>query len=170
MDRRWPISAKGILLRGERVLLLGNERDEWELPGGHVEPGESPEEALVREWQEETGLAVRVERLVDAAFYTPLAHQSVMLLFYHVTEAEAGKEVRLSNEHRGLLWAMIAELPANLPSVYERAVRKSHPASLAERVGIDVVQRLGRDRGRRLERLKVPGAMEPRIGVGEGGQ
>ena len=32
----------------------------WEFPGGRVEPGETPEQAVVREFAEETGLAVRV--------------------------------------------------------------------------------------------------------------
>jgi len=33
-DARWPVSVKGVILDGDRVVLLRNERDEWELPGG----------------------------------------------------------------------------------------------------------------------------------------
>jgi 8-oxo-dGTP diphosphatase len=36
----------------------------WSLPGGRVEPGETDAEALVREMEEETGLAVRAGRLI----------------------------------------------------------------------------------------------------------
>jgi len=50
------------------VLLVkrGNEPDRgrWSLPGGRVEPGEQPQDAVVREVLEETGLAVDVVELV----------------------------------------------------------------------------------------------------------
>ena len=40
----YPVSIKGVLIRDGRVLLVHNERDEWELPGGRIEPGEAPEQ------------------------------------------------------------------------------------------------------------------------------
>ncbi|MEO2019843.1 MAG: NUDIX domain-containing protein [Fuerstiella sp.] len=54
----------------ENVLLV-KRRDVpiWVLPGGGIDPGESPEQAAVREVQEESGLEVRIVRKV--AVYTP---------------------------------------------------------------------------------------------------
>ena len=50
----YPVSVKGVLLApsGEVVLLL-NEREEWELPGGRIELGESSVECLAREIRED---------------------------------------------------------------------------------------------------------------------
>lgn len=64
------VACVGAIIRNDtgRVLLVrrANEpgRGLWSLPGGRVEPGEAEEAAVVREVLEETGLEVRVERLV----------------------------------------------------------------------------------------------------------
>jgi 8-oxo-dGTP diphosphatase len=53
-----------------RLLLIKRGHDpgagRWSLPGGHVEPGETDEQAVVREILEETGLTVTCERLVGS--------------------------------------------------------------------------------------------------------
>jgi len=51
-----------------RVLLVKEnyDRRRWSLPGGAVEPGESDEEAAIRECMEETGVVVRVDELVGS--------------------------------------------------------------------------------------------------------
>jgi ADP-ribose pyrophosphatase YjhB (NUDIX family) len=46
---RFPVSTKGVILKDSKVILLKNERDEWELPGGKLKIGESPEICLSRE-------------------------------------------------------------------------------------------------------------------------
>jgi 8-oxo-dGTP pyrophosphatase MutT (NUDIX family) len=61
----FPVSIKGVLVEAGRVVLLENERDEWELPGGRLEPGEAPETCLVREFAEELGAVVEVARIID---------------------------------------------------------------------------------------------------------
>ena len=60
--------AGAVIFDGPRILLVQRGRQpamgQWSVPGGHVEPGESPAEAAVRETFEETGLRVRVVRHV----------------------------------------------------------------------------------------------------------
>lgn len=57
--------ATAVVIDGAGRLLLGQRADNgrWALPGGGVDPGEQPAEAVVREVYEETGVHVAVERL-----------------------------------------------------------------------------------------------------------
>jgi hypothetical protein len=54
--RAFPVSVKGVTVQAGKVLLLENERDEWELPGGKLELGEDPADCVVREIGEVPGL------------------------------------------------------------------------------------------------------------------
>lgn len=62
----FTLGAFGIIFDEQGRVLLCHRRDMdvWNLPGGGVESGELPIEAVIREVQEETGLDVAVERLV----------------------------------------------------------------------------------------------------------
>ncbi len=60
------VGVEGVVFDEAGRMLLTQRRDLpfWCLPGGRVDPGETPMEAVVREVAEETGLAVEMERLV----------------------------------------------------------------------------------------------------------
>lgn len=64
-----PISVKGIVFEDDKIWLRKNERNEWELPGGKLDEGEQPEETVIREMEEELGLKVSVNKLIDAYLY-----------------------------------------------------------------------------------------------------
>lgn len=61
-----PISVKGVIFEKNSVWLRKNERKEWELPGGKIEKGEQPTEALKREIYEELGFLIEVENIIDS--------------------------------------------------------------------------------------------------------
>jgi 8-oxo-dGTP pyrophosphatase MutT (NUDIX family) len=65
----FPVSVKGVAVQGGKVLLLENERSEWELPGGKLELGEDPPDCLVREIGEESGWTVMAGALLDCWQY-----------------------------------------------------------------------------------------------------
>ena len=64
-----PISCKGIVFEDGRVWLRQNERGEWELPGGKLDPGEQPAETVAREMHEELGVIVEVGQPVSNYLY-----------------------------------------------------------------------------------------------------
>jgi ADP-ribose pyrophosphatase YjhB (NUDIX family) len=117
------ISIKGVLIEDGAVLLLENERGEWELPGGRPESGEDPGLCLAREFAEELGAEIAVGPVVDCWNYEVLPGRHVMILTYRVIRAGPGA-LRVSAEHRRFGWfalGVIDGLP--LPEGYRRSIR-----------------------------------------------
>jgi 8-oxo-dGTP pyrophosphatase MutT (NUDIX family) len=105
-----------------RIPLLRNERDEWELPGGKAEPGESLEDTARREASEELGLDLGALTLAHAWVYeiTPLRH--VLVIAYAATYS--GVQIpRYSNEHEALELFRPEEIKAlRMPEPYKTAI------------------------------------------------
>ena len=120
---RFPVSVKGVIIRGGNVVLLRNERDEWELPGGKLELSESPENCLAREIAEELQLAIEPQEMLDSWVYTIVPGVHVLVLTYGCRESSRVEAV-LSDEHRELRWFPLAEVDAlRMPEGYKASVR-----------------------------------------------
>src|SRR6478609_9344019 len=79
---QYPTSIKGVVIHDGCVLLLLNERGEWDLPGGRLDPGEDHRAALIREVREEAGLSVEVCALVDEHLFEVLPRRFVRIVAY----------------------------------------------------------------------------------------
>ena len=88
--------AAGYLVRDGKVLLAHhNEFDKWVPPGGHIDPDETPTEAVVREFQEETGLVVEVISTSPPAFAGDSNSTPIPLPFHMDTEVEGFDSPRI---------------------------------------------------------------------------
>lgn len=121
---RFPVSVKGIVVRGDAVVLVRNRRDEWELPGGKLEIGETPERCVAREIEEELQLDVEPAALVDNWVYAIAADTQVLVLTYGCTERTERAAV-LSDEHTRLEWIALADVAGlHMPDGYKTSIAR----------------------------------------------
>lgn len=122
MARHYPVSIKGVAIVENKVVLLKNERDEWELPGGKLEAEEVPERCCEREILEETGLQSRVSTLLDCWVYR-IFSVDVVIITYGCQVTSSSAALQLSNEHKELrLFARDGLQAIPIPQGYLRAI------------------------------------------------
>jgi 8-oxo-dGTP pyrophosphatase MutT (NUDIX family) len=121
--RAFPVSVKGVLIRDGRVLLLKNEREEWELPGGKLELGEEPPVCVAREITEETGLPVTTGPILDAWQYHIREGRDVLIVTYGC-HPEGSQSPTLSNEHKEVGFFTQAEVgDLDMPAGYKHSIQ-----------------------------------------------
>lgn len=79
----------------------------WEFPGGKIEPGETAEQCIVRECQEELGVTLNVEQELTDVVYT-YPDRTVHLHFF-LTQVIGGQLQR--KEHNAFAWITPDEIP-----------------------------------------------------------
>jgi len=87
------IVVAGVLCREGKLLIgqrMPNDRHglKWEFPGGKVEPGETPKEALVRELREELGVECTIGRELARYEHVTKGKGPLLLLFMQVERCE----------------------------------------------------------------------------------
>jgi 8-oxo-dGTP diphosphatase len=93
----------------------------WEFPGGKMEAGESPEETLIRELQEELGITVKAACLAPLSFASHRYADFHLLMPLYICRRWEG--LPQSREHQALKWLRPKELtdypmpPADMPLV-----------------------------------------------------
>jgi 8-oxo-dGTP diphosphatase len=113
MSTMWGLSVRGICEHGDKVLLLkirpnsAHNAGKWEIPGGKIKKCEFFDEALKREYMEETGLEVDVVSLYNfvrhdyTACKTSEEIKSIQLIMKVTCESD---EVVISEEHGDYGW------------------------------------------------------------------
>lgn len=86
----------------------------WVLPGGGIDPGESPEEAAVREGVEETGYQLKLVRKV--AEYSPLNHLTKRTHYFEL--AITGGDAQTGDETKAIAFYPPESLPKAVPPFY----------------------------------------------------
>lgn len=105
--------AAALIVRGGEVLICQRRPDQpmglqWEFPGGKIEPGESPEQALARELNEELGIKASVGARVTHIRHNYRHGGAVDLQFFAVHEFTGELENRIFQQFR---WVRLEDLP-----------------------------------------------------------
>jgi 8-oxo-dGTP diphosphatase len=127
-------SVASILFEDNKVLLI-QRRDipVWVLPGGGIDPGETPEAAACREMEEETGCRVEIVRKI--ALYFPKNRLAKLTHFYEV-KLKSGF-LKTGNETLDLQFFALDALPKHLPPPYAHWIADAaarHPEVLKKEV------------------------------------
>ncbi|MBN2131658.1 MAG: NUDIX domain-containing protein [Sedimentisphaerales bacterium] len=114
MSRKPLVVAPKVMVRNPDGLYLFLRRSQasrhfagkWEMPGGKTDPGETVEDCLVREAREETGLDIRLARVMGAA---EGGTETYRLAYLFIEGIPKESDVTLSGEHDAYRWVSVAE-------------------------------------------------------------
>jgi mutator protein MutT len=128
-----PISIKGIVFDNGKIWLRKNERGEWELPGGKIDPGEQPSETVVRELKEELGFDTETVKIIDVHIYTiNIQHKNntVLVITYLcklVSKTGQFEEFGESGKTEFQAFSMSEVNKLNMPEFYKNSITKLGP-------------------------------------------
>ena len=112
IKKNWiPVSAG--ILKKDNLILVGQRPENhtlaglWEFPGGKIELGESPEQALARELNEELGIQAEVGELKIACTHS-YSDVGIIILFYEILFWKGEPKTK---HHLNLKWVTPSELP-----------------------------------------------------------
>ena len=115
MRRPYGLTMRGLAKIHNKILILKRHPNSktnancWELPGGKVDPGEDFDKALIREFDEETALAIELWDLIGAV-QEDFPHKKTIALVMNVKILSDDIEIKISDEHIDWKWATTHEI------------------------------------------------------------
>ncbi len=113
-ENKFRIAVRGMIKRQDKYLLLERakpsrgEMGYWELPGGGLDFGESPQQALVRELEEETGLSISVKH--PLCVWHHMRGENTQIIGMTFLCQANNDDVVLSDEHIAYEWLSLDEI------------------------------------------------------------
>ena len=103
-----------LILRGKEIFICQRKAGtamglQWEFPGGKIEPGETPEQALRRELEEELGIQAKIGPYIAEIQHNYRNGGSIHLRFFAVHHFDGEIQNRVFEDMR---WAELRDLPA----------------------------------------------------------
>ena len=122
MEKKTIFVFKGILFDKDGKVLIDNRKEEildaangkWEVPGGKIEFGESPEDAVKRELMEETGYNVKVNEIIpysNVSMWEYSDHKQHTVIFFYICDLEDENHIEIQDDRINTYrWITINEL------------------------------------------------------------
>ncbi|MEX0649479.1 MAG: NUDIX domain-containing protein [Candidatus Andersenbacteria bacterium] len=139
MKHQIAATSAFILHEGKALIALRSKEDDilpdyWEQVGGKLDWGESPEEGVTREVQEESGLHVRALRPYAVMSYMNEKKERHIIEVAYLCELVGPAEVTLSQEHQEYRWITEVELGSVAPMSEEMKESLRQGFAISEKV------------------------------------
>lgn len=119
MDDMWGLTTRGICEYDGKILLLkvrsksSHDAGKWEIPGGKVKKHEFFDDALKREFMEETGLEINIDSLynvIQNEYTACKSNEKIKSIQLIMNVSSSTDEVKISDEHDEYNWFTRQEL------------------------------------------------------------
>lgn len=114
-------TVTAVILHKNKILLTKRNNSPfsgwWDLPGGFVDHGESPEKAIAREMREELGMAIKIKKLLGiypGTYPSAVEPFHILSVVYMVEPLTKEFEIMDKEELKGFKWFKKKELPSRI--------------------------------------------------------